>query len=198
MDRLWCGWMLDIGMVARGSKLTLTLGFRLKCGVGRTSNSSEISILTLTFKLPLQRQDHVMHGQAQPKRPSIRRAGLDKGPGSLKLPLFSAVRTRYGTPPSLSRVECRVNQGCIQMNPRGIPPSKKRLDGCATRKQIGGTGGQVMQRGPRSNELGSSPRVPCLPGTTTAPTQPVIRARQDEPEGGHYANRPVTSRSSGA
>lgn len=125
-------------------------------------------------------------------------AGLDKGPGSLKLPLFSAVRTRYGAPPSLSRVECRVNQGCIQMNPRRIPPSKKRLDGCATRKQIGGTGGQVMQRGPRSNELGSSPRVPCLPGTTTAPTQPVIRARQDEPEGGHYANRPVTSRSSGA
>lgn len=77
------------------------------------------------------------------------------------------LRTRYRTPPSLSSVECRVNQGCIQMNGGEFPHQKRGFDVRATRKQIGGIGSQVMQRGPRSNELGSSPRVPCLPETTT-------------------------------
>lgn len=123
MDKSWC-WMLEWGF--RGSKLTLTLGFRLSCGVGRTSNSSLTSILTLTLtrKQASFTKTTPCHGQAQPKRPAMRRAGPRQRPRQTDeaAPLL---RTRYRTPPSLSSVECRVNQGCIQMN-GGESPHQRR------------------------------------------------------------------------
>jgi len=106
------------------------------------------------------------------------------------------LRTRY-RPRHPCRV-LRVNQACIQMN--GEFPHQRRGSMSAPNPETNQRDSQVMQQGPRSNELGMSPdtRVPCLvPETTTHSSgrvmQPVIRARQDEPERGHYATRPVTS-----
>lgn len=112
-------------------KPTLTLGFRLSCGVTRGQHIQQLldilTLLDLDEETSFLHKDKTMSWSSttkeafdEPGRPSTKAPG--PGPSTEKLPLFSAPVQNPAIP--VECVECRVN-GCMQMNGREFPHQRR-------------------------------------------------------------------------